>query len=338
VQCPSCEFQNLPGSDSCGRCSTSLRLAGAATLDVQPPRASGRGATLRRIGIGLDRLARSINDSAARIAEQRLNWQAPPPGIVPRMIIPGWSQLHAGQLVRGWIYLASFVVFVILSIIYLGTDTGSIMLGMAFSVHSTAALDVLMQLTANPTMTTRIGWSIAISAALALLLYLPAIMLVLQVAAPRQITEFIDPLRPGDVVLVNTWRTPAVGQVVVYELPETRHEIVRRRGARMFYAYHGERIDRIIAKPGQKVVWENQSLSIDYRPTTLRPLRPDRLPPRLEVTVPADHYLILPTTTAMLFDDMPEELWTEMALIKKENILGTVYLQTRPFNRIGRIR
>jgi hypothetical protein len=40
----------------------------------------------------------------------------------------------------------------------------------------------------------------------------------------------------------------------------------------------------------------------------------------------------------MLFDDLPAELWTELSLIKKENIRGTVYLQTRPFNRIGRIR
>jgi hypothetical protein len=177
MQCPSCEFQNLPGSDSCGRCATSLRLAASAALDIHPPRASGKGGLFRRINVALDKFARGLMESSSRFAAHRLDWRMPPPGIVPRMILPGWSQLHAGQRIRGWVYLTCFVACILLSIINLRTNIGGIMLGLAFYIHSTAALDMLMQLTPRSGILTRIGWSLVISVVLGAVLYLPAMYL-----------------------------------------------------------------------------------------------------------------------------------------------------------------
>src|SRR5215213_6505561 len=38
MQCSSCGFENMPGSEACARCASSLSLA-TAVMDVHPPRA-----------------------------------------------------------------------------------------------------------------------------------------------------------------------------------------------------------------------------------------------------------------------------------------------------------
>jgi hypothetical protein len=237
------------------------------------------------------------------------------------------------------VYLTSFLVLLVFSFLYMGTDSGSILLGIMFSVHSTAALDVLMQLTPNKGMLSRIGLSFVISGVLFALLYLPVILLISQVAAPREIQYALDPFSPGDVILMSSWRRPHAGQVVVYDLPDDRYEVSNgARHGRMFYAYRGERADRIIAESGSRVIWDDQTLTIDGVSSRLRPLRPKRMPLKLEIVVPADHVLIFPTTTPLLEPQMPIELWTDLSLVPNRSIRGAVYFQTRPLSRFGRIK
>ncbi len=45
MQCPSCSFQNMPGSGNCARCGAMLALASIA-IDVHPPRASALGRSM----------------------------------------------------------------------------------------------------------------------------------------------------------------------------------------------------------------------------------------------------------------------------------------------------
>jgi hypothetical protein len=307
-------------------------------LDVHPPRAHHSGAVVRRINVGLNNMLRRMNESALALRGQQFEWYIPPPGLLPRLIVPGWSHLHAGQRFRGLAYLTSFLVLLVFSFLYMGTASGSILLGIMFSVHSTAALDVLMQLTPNKGMLTRVGWSFVVSAVLFVVLYLPVILLISQVAAPREMTYSLGPFSNGDVILMNPWRTPHAGQIVIYDLPEDRYEVPRAVHGRMYYAYRGERADRIIAEGGAHVIWEDQTLTIDGVHSPLRPVRAQRLPQRLEMDVPLDHYLIFPTTTPLLEPQMPEKLWTSLSLVPKGNVRGAVYFQTQPLSRFGRIK
>src|SRR5687767_3032718 len=132
MQCPSCHFQNLPGSELCGRCATSLLLA-ASDLDVYPPRARDRGGALRRISLYIQSLFRRLGEGFESIRGQQLDWKLPPAGFFNRILIPGLSHLHVGQRLKGWIFLTSFLFFLVASLLYMGTGPGSVLLGIAFS-------------------------------------------------------------------------------------------------------------------------------------------------------------------------------------------------------------
>ena len=47
MQCPNCQFQNMPGANACVRCGTSMQLR-AEAIDVHPPRARPLVLHLRR--------------------------------------------------------------------------------------------------------------------------------------------------------------------------------------------------------------------------------------------------------------------------------------------------
>src|SRR5882672_12409076 len=115
MQCPSCQFQNLPGSELCGRCATSMLLA-ASELDVNPPRARDRGGASRRASLFLHSIIRGLREDLHLIRGGQLDWKAPPPGFLWRNVIPGLSHLHVGQRLKVWSYLTSFLVFVAFSL------------------------------------------------------------------------------------------------------------------------------------------------------------------------------------------------------------------------------
>jgi len=310
----------------------------ASDLDVNPPRARDRGGAFRRISLYIHSIGRRLMEDLHLIRGGQLDWKAPPPGFLWRNIIPGLSHLHVGQRLKGWSYLTSSLVFVVFSLLYLGTASGSIFLGVAFSIHSTAALDCVMQLAPRTSMLNRIGASFVVSALLFGVLYFPVIFAMSHVAIPRELEEASYPFKAGDVVLVNSWRAPQPGQIVLYEIPNANQEIGTDGHRRTYLQFYGDRIDRIIAAPGQKVVWDDQMLKIDGKSSRLQPMKPDAMPQRLEVTVPADHYLIFPTTTPLMDEKLPLEFWEKMSLIPAGSVRGAVYFQTRPFGHIGRIK
>jgi hypothetical protein len=84
--------------------------------------------------------------------------------------------------------------------------------------------------------------------------------------------------------------------------------------------------------------WEDSRLFVNGSSSPWQPLNPGRLPPRLRLTVPADHYLVLPTTMNPLGPDSPESLWAELSAVPASRILGTVYLRHQPLRRWWVIR
>src|ERR1700690_575411 len=99
MQCPSCGFENMPGSEGCARCGSSMRLT-TLVLDVNPPRAGDLSGGVRRL-IAIRRwpvrLARRLNDANAganAAGENRLESAGSAAPLLWRLPIPGWSQLY----------------------------------------------------------------------------------------------------------------------------------------------------------------------------------------------------------------------------------------------------
>src|SRR5438477_12870721 len=118
MQCSSCGFENMPGSDTCGRCASSLRLA-TAVMDVHPPRAGHFAKRMRR-ALPLRRVYYSVRDglpslrpdcatdAARSIFSNLLPWP-----LLWRLVIPGWSHFYAGQKIRGRLFLWGFLALFI---------------------------------------------------------------------------------------------------------------------------------------------------------------------------------------------------------------------------------
>ena len=342
----------MPGSDACGRCGSSLRLA-TMVMDVRPPRAGKMAKTLRRV-LPVGRARYAVRDSferspmpraaaaAGRVAAD-LYGDKPAWPLMWRLVVPGWSHFYAGQHVRGHLYLWAFLAFILPGMLLLGGTWGSTLLGLAFSVHASAAFDVFNQTSVRPRIREMMARSILITVALALCLYLPAYLLMSRVADVRTIQMTTEPLQEGDVVLVNRsahragWPWP--GQVVSYQLPGFRTEATRV-GYRMnaIYEYGGEQIDRVLAVGGDKVVWEKGALTVNGSPSPWRPLNPGALPAKVAMTVPEDAVLIFPSTTPRLAEAVAQNHLERLSFVPRDQVNGTVYFRTQPFSRFGRIR
>ena len=105
------------------------------------------------------------------------------------------------------------------------------------------------------------------------------------------------------------------------------------------FAYEeNQLIDRLIGLPGDKVVWDKGTLSVNGTTVSWKPLLFERLPSHLEITVPEDRYLILPTTSAAATRRGRLSFWKEAGLIPREDILGGAYLRSSPLSRLWFIR
>jgi signal peptidase I len=339
MQCTSCQFQNMPGVETCGRCGAVLRLVSTA-VDVHPPRAGRRRKHWRR-GFPLHRLSYGLRDSLLGHLERWLgafDLQRPSPGVFLRMVVPGWPQVYAGRRRLGWAMLGSYLALLLAGLVFVGTLLGSLLLGLALSVHASSVLDVIIPCTRDWRL--RIGCAAVCFLALALVVYLPAGWSITRVAAPRRITEMQAPLQAGDVFIYNQsayfWSPPKPGDVVLYEFPHFRLN-ARRGGQAVVYQLQGERIDRVLAGPGQEVACAGGKLLVNGRPAPWLPLNPEALPENLTLTVPADHYFVLPSTDTML-PASNLRLLRRAGVVRAENVLGKVYLRSQPLWRFWVVR
>lgn len=328
----------MPGSDACGRCGSSLTVA-TATIDVHPPRARPMAKRLRR-ALPVRRAFYGARDAVAAggtaiggtSVVRKVSRSAPPWGILWRMVFPGWSHVYMGQAWRGRLFLGGFLLFLVPGLLLLGTTAGSILLGLAFSVHSSAALDVFMQASGRTMLRERMIDSVLVSLSLAMLVYWPAWWLLTRVVDPRTLQLPIEPFQAGDVVWVSHLGTPAVGRIVLYDMPESAASA--HYGHTRYVRLEGERIDRLLAGPGDGVRWERHQLLVNGKPSPLRPIGDlSRLPAELHLIVPQGEYCILPSTTVGLTAVDPWADWATSSLVPAQNIRGRVYVRPFPLGR-----
>jgi signal peptidase I len=167
--------------------------------------------------------------------------------------------------------------------------------------------------------------------------YYPVGQLLARVATPQRFNLAAPPFEAGDVVLVNpsAYRRsdPRPGDVVHYRLPA---QDVRALGPGPYprmYRLQGDRVDRILARAGDKVTCDRGKLLVNGQPSPWLPLNPQRLPAKLDITVPENGYLIFPSTDVLLF-----EVGQIASIVSREQIRGRVYWRNQPLWRFGAIR
>ena len=336
MQCVNCQFENMPGTSACVRCGTSMTLA-TAVIDVHPPRAGRWSKRVRRLSPRVAvrvRTKDAVGDvvgQAARVLDLRLDDSVPAVPLLLRALVPGWPQLYVGMRVLGRVMLYAWVGLLLVWLLFCyGTVMGSVLLGLAFSAHAASVAGVLNRVLDPMSALRRIGYAVGVTVLVLGLIYLPAGRLLFAVADPVVMQMDQYPFEQGDVGLVNraalVGSEPRAGQVVLYTPAEYRTTV--QHG---MIIYGGPRIDRILAGPGDRVRWVDGRLYVNGKVSGLEPLNRSVMPRQFEVSVPAEHYLIVPTTTPAVA--RPPDL-LGMALIGRDRIAGVVWLQNLPLTKL----
>jgi type IV secretory pathway protease TraF len=254
------------------------------------------------------------------------------------MPVPGWPQFYFRRKAAGRILLICYLLLLLSGLAFIGTIPGSILLGLAFACHAASIIDIVTS--ATVALRERVVISAACIAAVGFVVYFPAGRLLSQVVVPRVILRNVPPFADGDVVLYtptnSLWSGLRAGDVVLYE---PRPIAILDRSQHRELHIQGERIDRILAVAGQRIEWNDGRLMVDGNSTSLAPLNPQGCRFRFETTVPAGHFLILPSSIDVLVMtpiDSPQ-LQT-ICLVDEGNILGRVFLRQQPLSRIWWVR
>jgi hypothetical protein len=319
-----------------------LDVRGAA-IDVHPIRASRRAKRLRR-WLPMRRYyqardkTQELVDRTAGAFIHDLSIPLPEPQIAARLLVPGWAHIHAGLMIRGRIFMGVYLALLGFGLLFWGTQMGAIAIGFAFSVHVSSALDVLIR-QGNVRFPSMVLTSMLAALVLGTLVYGPAGWVLSHVAASREFDYGAPPFQRFDIILVNNWAyllsSPRAGDVVEFRPNWTASVRDPNVGLHMQYVYTEEEvIDRIAGAPGDHVVWENGTLNVNDQAVSWKPLVPERLPPRLDITVPADSYLILPTSSVGAGRLVSSEAWKSRGLVRASSIMGRAYLRLQPLSRL----
>ena len=222
-----------------------------------------------------------------------------------------------------------------------GSAVGSVLLGIAFACHGISVYDLARR--SSPAIPDRIFRVLLGCGLLAAVLYLPAYSLATSFVNPVIIQANRPPLLAGDVLLVNMSayvnEKPRIGVVVQYQMPDASVRGQTPDGRAAIFAVRGPRIDRVLAGPGQVIVWDGERLTVDGQRSSDLPLNPKGVRQGLTLTVPADSWFILPSTEfGNDLIQVTEVNWKSWSIIPRWQIEGRVIWRSWPLTRIGFVR
>jgi hypothetical protein len=305
-------------------------MLGSIAIDVHPPRASRREKRLRPLRRKLVAGWQHSDGMADRVFRFLVSGcetdGRPAASIAARMIVPGWPQIYCGREFRGRCFFFVYCAMLLAGLLFFGSGFGSICLGLAVSCHASSIIDVVAR--PDHGVIERIAISLVAILVTALLIYAPAAAAINVVARPVVIQQPASPLHVDDVLLVNRWKSPGVGDVVLFVLPRQTIEGNHRRTI-----ITGDRVDRIVAGPGDRVSIADGKLQLNGQDAVFQPLNPARIPQSLNIVVPRGNWLIIPTTDAML----DTALMMNAAVIPANHVEGVVWWRSHPFTRFGRV-
>jgi hypothetical protein len=355
MQCPSCRFENMPGSGYCARCGASLIVG---HVDVIPPRASAlqrrvpaelRSAFYRlQIAIG-DFVARTGNLLPSRLrptAASSATWRVAAPSLaIPgnqrenlqefdlrysdylRLLIPGWVQARFGEPVRGGVMMAVALLLFALTVVLAGSGYSAVTLGLLFSFHVMASVDASCRHFA--TFGERVLFTGLCAGLLAVVMYFPVGWSVSQFAQAVTIQQNTRYFQSGDVVWYRPRATATVGDFVLYNVP-VQTVAGHRDGLAINVRIEGARINRLVAVAGQHVSVSDGKLFVNgelshWQPRTL--LLPN------ELIVPQGHVFILPEDLVPANFKIAIKDSVTLAVVPLSSVSGVVAWRTYPFHR-----
>jgi hypothetical protein len=335
MQCPSCQFENMPGSNHCARCAASLSLA-SADIDINPPRASAieRRLPVRSLASARRGLAsgRGLLGSVFGLSRPEASFRGSL-GEYLLLVVPGLHQLRHGEASRGKLFLGGFAIIAVVAIVFAGTGPGSMLLGILFAWHVVATVDVIARNFVTPSDRLRLTAIVAIGLAVAV--YLPAGWLLQRLATPVNIALPMRDFNAGDVVWYSQSANLTAGDLVLYEVPMTRANI---RGVTLYptvYQIEGDRINRLVAVAGQTVrIDKSGTLLVDGQPSPWQPSAECILPVEKDILVRPEHVFILPENLlpGRALQLKPETVLS-LAMVARHRVRGPLLGRTFPPSR-----
>lgn len=339
MECPSCTFQNTPGTASCVRCSGRLDFSG---VEITPPRAGRHGlsrwarvwASIARFRLGnalADLRTALMADDRAEVSRVALALS----------IIPGAGQWAVGQRVLGTLLFLVWGVLLAASTLFIGTPYSYMLGGAIVGWHCLAvnliARPALMQ---RPVME-RAGWGLVIWICLLVCVYTPGFILLRRCVGWVGIEgiRYTQTLRQGDVIVyAGRWFKPAQwerGDLVSY--------VMRGFIGPTFYIRAGRGVDRIIALPGDEVVYSGNALLVNgvAPPAAQRPLLEWPAQGGTRFIVPEGRVVIVPSTLPLQANatSAPRsgqaDTLRDLITVDEQDISGRVLWRTRPWARFG---
>jgi len=334
MQCPSCEFQNMPGSGRCARCGGSLLLS-TATINVHPPRAGRIARRMPRFwrlkqawGNFSLIIGRPINYFSAAFDDANFDLST-----VWRLIVPGWATWYRGRPARGLIIFVAFLSLLLPGLALLGTGLGSVLLGLAFSVHIASGVDATIGKFAD--FSSRLTFTFVCGLSLFLLVYLPIGLSVGRVARPIQIMQSIGEFEQGDVLWYDPSAEVASGDLIFFFVPETRLTGRNAIGQAANYVLPDQWITRILAVGGQTLTQAGGQLLVDGRPLNWRNRTKLGISDGESFVVPEGQVLVPPDALVVGEANFDAATWQRLALVSRANVIGRVYFRSLPFRRIS---
>ncbi len=343
MQCWNCGFENIPGLQTCARCTSRLNLD---AINVEPPRASRwrPGAVLSRladrIGGRLERLWRTVVPKS--LSHRRQSKML----TLLLTVVPGLGHFYMGRRLAGRILFGSWLLVLLLTALLLGSRWVVWGRAVMVAVHVMAFVSLpIFEFLTREHIGTRLVVSLGLYFCLWHMLYAPVTRLASRLYALLVVPETWvdgDVIARGDaLVYQGAWRRPpsyARGDLVVYA--------IRGGGGQGFQVRAGTGIDRVIGTPGDAVEVREGVLRVNGRepPPDQRPLGSISRFGAMDFTLGPQQYLILPTRigfdahgNAGDVNRALQALLAQAAIVPYDSILGRVILRVRPGLRFDRL-
>lgn len=340
MECPSCTFQNTPGTRACVRCAARLDLDG---VDFIPPRASS-GRAGRRVRSAARTAGYALVTGLADVGRaMRLPETAGVTlGQAAAAFVPGLPQILArapGLRALGWLILACWGLLLLLALVLVGSGYSWFLGFASVSVHCFSISLLLTPQMQGRSLPFRLVAGIGVYAAMLFGLYRPVWM-------GLQQSVGVLPLNG-----LRTQRVLANGDVLLYTGPWTRPSAWERgdlvvaavgpASFRNLYIRAGLNVDRIVAVGGDSVRIDHGVLTVNGQSPApgLGPIGSAQNWPDIDVDVPEGGCVVLPSTLAWF--NAPNagaingEAFIGLTLLRQDDILGKVVLRVRPWARLG---
>ena len=229
------------------------------------------------------------------------------------MTLPGVSWLWYGRRIFSLVTVASYCLFAVTFLIWIGYPAGTISLAILMSIHTSSILYMNRRLTPGVDLWKRIVWSLVVFGLVSLLVYQPL---------RRQIERrWFRPLLIGERVLVVKTSVPPglikKGDWVAYQINSSWGD--------QTWTQAGYGVGEVLAVAGDKISFQANGFSING---VLRPRR-DYMPAKGNLVVADGSWFIWPDVTISghgnVGVDVTENAMTALAMVPKSNFTGVLF-------------